>query len=665
MFAGVHATPAVHAVQVPLSQTSLVPHDAPFATLFPVSPHTGTPVEHEVDPVWHGLTGVQTAPVVHAAHAPLSQTWLVPHDVPLATWVLVALHTGVPVVHEVVPVRHGFVGVHAAPAVHVIQVPLLQTSLVPHEVPLEALLPESVQVCVEQLKVPVWQALVGVHAAPFVHVMQEPLSQTWPEPHEVPLGTLPFEVQTETPVEQEVIPVWHAAAGVHVVPAVQETQLPLSQTRFVPQDVPLPSWVVVALHTGTPVVHEVVPVTQGFVGVHAAPVVHAVHEPLSQTSFVPHEVPLLTLVPVSVHTETPVEQEVVPVWHGLAGVQFALLVHAVHVPLSQTWLVPHDVPLVTWVVVALQTGVPVVHEVVPVTHGFVGVHAAPVVHVIQLPLLQTSLVPHEVPLETLVPVSVQTDTPVVQEVVPVWHAFVGVHAAFAVHALHEPLSQTSLVPHEVPLLALFPVSVHTDTPVEQEVVPVWHGLAGVQVALLVHAPQVPLSQTSFVPHDVPLATLVPVSVHTGAPVEQEVVPVWHALVGVHDAPDEHAPQVPLSQNSPVPQEVPLVTFVPVSVHTGAPVVHDVVPVWHSLVGVHDAPVVHALHDPLSQTSFVPHEVPLETLVPVSVHTATPVVHEIVPVWQLLAGVHAVPDGHDPHVPLSQTSPLPHGVPLAT
>jgi hypothetical protein len=41
------------------------------------------------------------------------------------------------------------------------------------------------------------------------------------------------------------------------------------------------------------------------------------------------------------------------------------------------------------VVVALQTGEPVVHEVVPVTHGFVGVHATPAAHGEQVPALHT------------------------------------------------------------------------------------------------------------------------------------------------------------------------------------------------------------------------------------------------------------------------------------
>ena len=128
-----------------------------------------------------------------------------------------------------------------------------------------------------------------------------------------------------------------------------------------------------------------------------------------------------------------------------------------------------------------------------------------------------------------------------------------------------------------------------------------------------------------------MARLVPVSVHTDVPVEHDVVPEWHWLVGVHEAPAVHAVHVPLLHTWLVPQVVPLATDVPVSVQTGKPVAQLTVPVWHTLVGVHAAPAEHAEHVPLSQTRLVPQAVPLDTDVPVSVHTATPVVHTTLPV----------------------------------
>jgi hypothetical protein len=86
------------------------------------------------------------------------------------------------------------------------------------------------------------------------------------------------------------------------------------------------------------------------------------------------------------------------------------------------------------------------------------------------------------------PVSWQADTPVEQLVKPVWHVLVGVHATPAVHALHAPLSQTSLVPQLVPFAASLPVSLQTETPVEQLVEPAWQLLSvGVQATPDVHA----------------------------------------------------------------------------------------------------------------------------------------------------------------------------------
>jgi hypothetical protein len=93
----------------------------------------------------------------------------------------------------------------------------------------------------------------------------------------------------------------------------------------------------------------------------------------------------------------------------------------------------------------------------------------------------------------------------------------------------------------------------------------------------VHAAQVPLLQTMLVPQAVPSASAVPVSVHAEAPVEHEVIPVWHALLGVHARPAVHAAQAPALHTMLVPQVVPFGAFEPVSMQLGAPA-HDVVPV---------------------------------------------------------------------------------------
>lgn len=58
-----------------------------------------------------------------------------------------------------------------------------------------------------------------------------------------------------------------------------------------------------------------------------------------------------------------------------------------------------------------------------------------------------------------------------------------------------------------------------------DVVPFWQMLPpGVQAWLATQLLQVPLAQWRFVPHDVPLASAVPRSVQTGAPVEHTRFP---------------------------------------------------------------------------------------------------------------------------------------------
>ncbi len=151
---GVHAAPATHGTQLPALHTRSVPQLAPLATLVPASWQVELPVVQVSVPVWQGLVGVQAPPAVHATQVPLLQTRLVPHVEPLATFP-VSAQTEAPVTHDVAPVRHGFVGWQLAPAVHATQPPLLQTRLVPHTVPLTRFLPVSEHVIAgEQVCVP-------------------------------------------------------------------------------------------------------------------------------------------------------------------------------------------------------------------------------------------------------------------------------------------------------------------------------------------------------------------------------------------------------------------------------------------------------------------------------------------------------------------------------
>ena len=120
----------------------------PFALLV-VSAHVIAPLAHAVAPFLHGFVGWQAVPAVQAEHVPLLHTRLVPHAVPFALLPVWA-HTDAPVTHEVVPVLQMFVGWQLAPAVHATHAPLLQTWLVPHTVPLTRLVPASAQVMGEQ-----------------------------------------------------------------------------------------------------------------------------------------------------------------------------------------------------------------------------------------------------------------------------------------------------------------------------------------------------------------------------------------------------------------------------------------------------------------------------------------------------------------------------------
>jgi hypothetical protein len=325
--------------------------------------------------------------------------------------------------------------------------------------------------------------------------------------------------------------------------------------------------------------------------VHAPAAVHAsadVLTPSAHDCAAPHSVPA-GLLPLSTQTELPVAHDVMPSLHGLAGVQAAPAVHGTQLPALQTWLVPQPVPFGTAVPLSWQVGVPVVQVSVPLWHGFAaGVQAPPPVHGTQLPLLHTRLVPHAVPFATL-PVSAQTGTPVTHEFAPVLHRFVGWQLAPAVHAVQVPLLQTMFVPHDAPLAMFRPVSAQVIDG-EHAWVPAWHGLAGVHERPAVHDTQFPELQTRFVPQEVPLATF-PDSAQTGAPVLQVVAPVRQGrFATVQLAPTVQAPQVPVAlQTRFVPQLVPAGSSAPVSVQTGVPVVQESVPLWHGFVGAQAAP----------------------------------------------------------------------------
>jgi hypothetical protein len=194
---------------------------------------------------------------------------------------------------------------------------------------------------------------------------------------------------------------------------------------------------------------------------------------------------------------------------------------------------------------------------------------APAAHATQAPALHTiPLVPQRVPLATI-PVSEQTREPVLQEPETVWHATC-VHEFGLQVTQDPPLHTIPPDPQDVPL-ATIPVSLQTNAPVLQEPETVWHavavhevGLQPVQTPLLLH--------TMLVPQGVATG-LFPVSMQTAAPVVQEFVPVLHRFAGVQ-VPVEQATQLPALQTLLVPPELqsaPFARLVPLSTHTWVPV----------------------------------------------------------------------------------------------
>jgi hypothetical protein len=210
-------------------------------------------------------------------------------------------------------------------------------------------------------------------------------------PQDVPSGrgTAPS-TQTDDPLSQEVVAAKQEPGFWQAAPATQAMHAPPLQTWFVPQTVPFGSVVGESTQTEVPVAQEVVPVWQasGFVS-QATPAVHATQLPALQTWSVPHVVPFASGVAVS-RQLSPVAQDVVPARQVLGlVVQAAPGVHAVHTPPSQTWFVPQTVPSATGVPVSSHTEEPVSHEVRWTVHAFVGVHSTPATQAVHAPPLQT------------------------------------------------------------------------------------------------------------------------------------------------------------------------------------------------------------------------------------------------------------------------------------
>jgi hypothetical protein len=92
--------------------------------------------------------------------------------------------------------------------------------------------------------------------------------------------------------------------------------------------------------------------------------------------------------------------------HELPGWQPWFGVQELQLPLLQTLLVPHEVPF-PLLVVSAQTDAPLEHEVAPFLQGFDGWQPTPALQALQVPLLQTLSAPQAVPLFRFLAVSEQ------------------------------------------------------------------------------------------------------------------------------------------------------------------------------------------------------------------------------------------------------------------
>lgn len=117
---------------------------------------------------------------------------------------------------------------------------------------------------------------------------------------------------------------------------------------------------------------------------------------------------------------------------------------------------------------SVQTGAPVVQEMTPALHGFELVaHDAPDEQATQLPVLHTPP-GHAVPVPTL-PDSTQTPAPEEQSMLPVLHGLAGVQLAPPLQGLHEPALHTP-PGQDVPFVLLLALA-HTPLPDEQSMLP--------------------------------------------------------------------------------------------------------------------------------------------------------------------------------------------------
>lgn len=139
MLVAAQLAPSTHGTHVP-DALQIPPGHGVSTGAVPPPTHTGAPELHAIVPRAHGppAIGTHDAPALHGTHVPDGlHTLAGPHGVPAGAGP-VAVHVAVPPAQEICPLRHGSLGAHAAPLVHVMHAPIpLQTIPAPQLAPAE------------------------------------------------------------------------------------------------------------------------------------------------------------------------------------------------------------------------------------------------------------------------------------------------------------------------------------------------------------------------------------------------------------------------------------------------------------------------------------------------------------------------------------------------
>jgi hypothetical protein len=208
-----------------------------------------------------------------------------------------------------------------------------------------------------------------------VHAAQLPDASQTPPAHADPAGALPVALQTGAPLEHTRLPVRHAVVGVQLMPLVHATHVP--EPLHTPPAHAVPEAALpLAMQTGAPVAQWVVPVVHGSPVEHDAPSLQVTHAPEPSHTPPVQEVPAVAF-PIGMHTAAPDEQTSEPVRHGSdVGMQAIPATHGEQVPAPSHTPPVHIVPGAECPL-AVQTGEPLSHEIVPVVQGSPVEHEAP------------------------------------------------------------------------------------------------------------------------------------------------------------------------------------------------------------------------------------------------------------------------------------------------